>query len=60
LCSRGRSSAGTIAGSGGLGSARIAYHTTAQRYTIGSFRINIMKTISTTTLGVYDSSQDPL
>jgi hypothetical protein len=55
LCGRGRSSAGTIAGSGGLGSARIAYHTTAQRYTIGSFRINIMKTISTTTLGVYEN-----
>ena len=49
-----------MAGSGGFGSARIAYQTTPHRYRIGSFKINIMKTISTMTTGVYDSPQGGL
>jgi hypothetical protein len=34
---------GSVAYSGGLGSARIAHQTTAQRYAIGIFRMSIMK-----------------
>jgi hypothetical protein len=41
-------SAGSSAGSGGFGSARTAHHTTRQRYTIGIFRITIMKMNSQT------------
>jgi hypothetical protein len=36
------------AGSGGFGSALIAQYTTRQRYTIGIFRMTIMKTNSQT------------
>jgi hypothetical protein len=47
----------------GSGSARIAYQTTSARYTIGIFRINIMKTSSQAPLDihrVYDRSREPV
>lgn len=56
-----RGSGGSITpvreGSGGLGSAFTAQYTTRQRYTIGIFKTNIMKTNSQTSIeAVYDTS----
>ena len=49
-CGSGGSTASVRTGSGGFGSALIAQYTTAQRYTIGIFRTNIMKTSSQTSI----------